>query len=930
MRRFKKALATIGVVSILVTSSISGIFAMEGIVYEKQSREMISSGVTHKHVLRFGKDGWLNANVVYIDLDNSGMNLDILQSATGIATKETLSTMVNRDQNVVAAINADFFYLTTPDSPMGAMIKDGVMISSPIFVENFATLSVNKNNEAYADYLKYEINVSTDKGNNIPVTTINKYTHEYQSIMLIDSNWGASTPGYNPKHYDMVEIVVIGDLVTEVRRQQPSIAIPENGYVLLASQDNAKILYDNINVGDRLKVNTKISPFLLEDIKLAIGGGTVLVKNGQPFTFTQSITGNHPRTAVGITKDRKQLILVTVDGRHSSFVGVDGRRLVDLMIELGSHEAILMDGGGSTTMMARGLGNSRAELVNFPSDGGERRIVNGLAVVSQSTQTELNGITAKISEDKGFIGASREIIVKAFDTNYNPLSLNPNELRFTVKRGDGFFQGNRFIPAKAGETIIEVDYLGKKAEAKFQALEEVKLLQVIPGSISLSPGGSVTPTVMGVDKNGYSAIISPGDISWKDEKGLGTFVSSVYTAGEKSGTTTLTASFRNQIATVPVVIASNKISLGGLDKYNYKFTAFPAAVTGGISKDTNTKVGQHSLKLEYDFTQTEGTRAAYIEFEGGNVILPSNASKIGLWVYSYENTPGWIRGNVKDASGTRYTIDFKRGIDWIGWQYLEANLPQNISSPVELERIYVVETDSNNKVAGKLLFDGLEVTYGTQSNVVVEQRGVEDYLNIPYQAKGTQFFVHSGITYSDALSQVNAETAERITNMINNNHDMAIFTGSLNNDIVSGLNKPTVVASRGYEMREYEDNLIIYLDSRSGGLRNTDFSQWPWLMNLLKTTNKNNVFIILPGPISGFTDKLEANLLRRTLTDTAERGKNVFVLHNGGQSDQAELLEGVRYISTGTYNNTTGSPSKYVLFNILDNQVTYQIKDISE
>ncbi|AKL96753.1 hypothetical protein CACET_c33090 [Clostridium aceticum] len=930
MKGLKKALATIGVVSIIVTSSFTGVFAIDGIAYEKQSKETISSGVTHKHILRFNKDGWLNANVVYIDLDNPATNLDILQSAGGVATKETLSTMVNRNNNVVAAINADFFYLTNPDSPMGTMIKDGQMISSPIFVENFATLSINRNDEAFADYWQYEIYVTTDKGKSIPVTTINKYTHEYQAIMLLDSNWGANTPGYNPKHYDMVEIVVIGDTVAEVRQQQPSTAIPQNGYVLLASQDNAKVLYDNIQVGDQLKVNTQIAPYALEDIKLAIGGGTVLVKDGQPFTFTQTISGNHPRTAVGITRDRKQLIMVTVDGRHSSFAGVNGKRLVDLMIELGSHEAILMDGGGSTTMMTRGLGNARAELVNYPSDGGERRIVNGLAVVSPGFQTELKGITAEINEDKGFVGASREIMVKAFDTNYNPLSANQKELNFTIKKGEGFFEDNRFTPTKAGETIIEVDYLGRKAEVKLQVLEEVGLLQITPGSISLNPGGSVTPKVTAVDRRGYSTIISTKDLSWKDEKGLGTFTNGTYIAGEKSGTTTLTATFGNKTATVSVAIGSNKASLGGLDQYNYKFTAYPAEVSGSISKDTNTKVGEHSLKLEYDFTQADATRAAYIEFEKGNVPLPANASRIGLWVYAFENAPSWIRGHVRDAGGTRHTIDFKNGIDWTGWKYLEANLPQNVSSPLELERIYVVETDSNNKIAGKLLFDGLDITYGTQPSAAVQQKGVEDYLNVPYQAKGTQFFVHSGVTYSDAQSQINAGTAERLKSMINNNYDIAIFTSGLNSDIASGLNKTAIVASQGYQMREHEENLIIYLDSRSGGLRNTDYSQWPWLINLLETTNKKNVFVVLPRPISGFTDQLEANLLRQTLTETAEKGKKVFVLYGGGQEVKAELIEGVRYISTGTYNNATGKASKYVAFNIVQDQVTYQIKDLSE
>ncbi|AOY74827.1 phosphodiester glycosidase family protein [Clostridium formicaceticum] len=930
MKGLKKALATIGVVSIIFTSTFTTVFAVDGIAYEKQSKETISTGVTHKHILRFSKDGWLNANVIYIDLDNPAIDLDILQSAGGVATKETLSTMVNRNNNVIAAINTDFFYMTNPDSPLGAMIKDGEVISSPIFVDNFATLAVNKNNQAFADYWQYEIYVTTDKGKSIPVTTINKYTHEYQSIMLIDKNWGTNTPGYNEKHYDMAEVVVIGDTVVEVRRQQPSTVIPQNGYVLLASQDNAKILYDNLQVGDRVKVNTQIKPYALEDIKLAIGGGTVLVKDGQAFPFTQTISGNHPRTAVGISKDRKQLIMVTIDGRHASFQGVDGKRLVDLMIELGSHEAILMDGGGSTTMMARDLGDFQAGLVNYPSDGGERRIINGLAVVSQGFQTELGGIKAEINEERGFVGASREIAVKGFDTNYNPVFVNPEELNFTVKKGDGFFEGNYFTPTQTGEAVIEVDYLGRKTEVTLQVLEEIGRLQITPESISLSPGGSVTPKAVAIDKRGYSTVIPTKDVSWKEEKGLGTFKNGTFTAGEKEGTTILTATFGNQTATVAVTIGSNKASLGGLDQYNHKFTAYPATVSGSVSKDTNTKVGGHSLKLVYDFTQSDETRAAYIEFEKGNIVLPDNTAQIGLWVYAFENAPGWIRGHVRDAGGTRHTIDFKNGIDWTGWKYLQANLPQNISSPMELERLYVVETNSNNKTSGTLLFDGLDVTYRTQAATAVQQKGIEDYLNIPYQTKGTQFFIHSGVTYSSDQSQLNAGTANRLKNTINNNYDVAIFTSSLNSDIASGLNKTAVVAAQGYAMKEYEENLIIYLDNRSGGLRNTDYSQWPWLMNLLNTTNKKNIFVVLPRPISGFTDQLEANLLKETLTETAEKGRNVFVLYGGTEAVKAELIEGVRYISTGTYNNTTGKASKYVAFNILQDQVTYQIKDLSE
>jgi hypothetical protein len=61
---------------------------------------------------------------------------------------------------------------------------------------------------------------------------------------------------------------------------------------------------------------------------------------------------------VGINRTGDQLIMVTVDGRHRSFTGVNGQSMASIMIELGSEQAILMDGGGSTTMATRPLGDT--------------------------------------------------------------------------------------------------------------------------------------------------------------------------------------------------------------------------------------------------------------------------------------------------------------------------------------------------------------------------------------------------------------------------------------------------------------------------------------------------------------------------------------------------------------------------------------------
>ena len=929
MKRFSRIISVIGIAGLIFSSTYCNTYAISNKIYEKTREEVISTGVTHRHILRFNKDGWLNANVTYIDLKNEGIELDLLQSSKGIKNKETLSTMVKDKENVVTAINGDFFLYTNPDSPLGAMVKDGKMINSPVFVRDFATLSVDKDNIASADYWEFDIIVSNQDGNNLSVSTINKYTHEYQLPMIIDRNWGDSTPGYNENHYDMVEIIVVEDEVVEVRRKEGPTSIPENGYVILASQKYAQDLYDNFKVGDILTVDIKIKPKSLEDIKLALGGGTLLVKEGQIANFTQDLSGNAPRTAVGITKDRKQLILVAIDGRHNFFKGVDGQGLAKFMIELGSHEAIVMDGGGSTTMLVRELGEFQTKLVNYPSDGSERRIINGLAVLSNKSQGEIKGIKASFDNERSFVGIPRDIDVKAYDINNNPLKVDTNQLRFSLLKGEGDFIGQRFIPRTSGKTIVQVDYLGAKTEIELDVLEEVALLKVSPSSFRLGYNQSITPKITAFDKKGYSVTIDPKDIKWEDTNNLGTFVDGKYTSGTTQGHTTIVASLNNKSVNIPVVIGSEKVTLGGLYKYPFKFNSYPSTVNGSISLDTNAKISENSLRLQYDFTNSGDTRAAYIEFDKGSIPLSSTTSKIGIWVYADEDSFGWIRGNIKDGNGTRHTIDFSKSIDWTGWKYIEASIPENIVKPMELERIYVVETNSDIRQKGQLLFDGIDVSQSPKLDGVVIEPTLNDYLNIPYNTKGTQILVHSGITLGSTPNDTKDVITKKVQNLINKDNSLSVFTSTLDAYITQGIEKDYTAAVPGYSSKTYENNLILNLDNRSGGLRTTNYKQWPWLIDHLENTHKDNIFVILPRPIwgtNGFTDKMEADLFIDKLTETANKGKKVFVLYGGGNDVNVELKDGVRYISTGRYNPNSPTDLKYIEFNILKDNVTYQIK----
>ncbi len=120
----------------------------------------------------------------------------------------------------------------------------------------------------------------------------------------------------------------------------------------------------------------------------AVGGRPVLVRDSmiarEVDTFGNAgFRARNPRTAAGIARNGKQLILVTVDGREYHNAGMTLREMAALMLALGARDAINLDGGGSTTMVvAQPDAGDSLRIVNHPSDkGGERAVGDALAIV---------------------------------------------------------------------------------------------------------------------------------------------------------------------------------------------------------------------------------------------------------------------------------------------------------------------------------------------------------------------------------------------------------------------------------------------------------------------------------------------------------------------------------------------------------------------
>ncbi|SFG32186.1 phosphodiester glycosidase family protein [Pontibacter chinhatensis] len=123
----------------------------------------------------------------------------------------------------------------------------------------------------------------------------------------------------------------------------------------------------------------------------AVGGGPMLVKEGKlvdvgPIEgFGASHLGRHPRTAIGYP-DEHTLVMVVVDGRQGASAGATILELAKIMQDLGCVEAVNLDGGGSSAMVAAG------EVVNIPTDvpngnrNSLRKNANALVLTEQQAR----------------------------------------------------------------------------------------------------------------------------------------------------------------------------------------------------------------------------------------------------------------------------------------------------------------------------------------------------------------------------------------------------------------------------------------------------------------------------------------------------------------------------------------------------------------
>ena len=158
---------------------------------------------------------------------------------------------------------------------------------------------------------------------------------------------------------------------------------------VVTRKENTPLILDNFNVGDPVRFEISTTPDWV-GMKMAVSGGGMVVVDGIiPEKYTHEVAGRHPRTAVGTSQDGKTIYMVVVDGRQSNSIGMTTNEMAEFMLEIGAYNALMMDGGGSTTMASREPGRSSIAVQNTPSDGVQRRKQNAIGVFSLAPPSPL-------------------------------------------------------------------------------------------------------------------------------------------------------------------------------------------------------------------------------------------------------------------------------------------------------------------------------------------------------------------------------------------------------------------------------------------------------------------------------------------------------------------------------------------------------------
>ena len=417
------------------------------------------------------KYGLQKVNIVEFDLADQSLDLQILKR-DHIASKYPLNSYVTLynafadNSKVIAAVNGDLWMTGVHSNtnvttkiltiPRGVLVNDGIVYCSSQ-IKNETTYTTNGEGFGYfwafgitKDYVPMigQPVVSLDVSNTTKTLTTNTLAlnrlpaHDSLVVYTGDCEYNyALADAYEVELSDIegefrfggkvsgtVSAIYPSESVTKATLSKDKVVLTARG----AAVENVK----DYEIGDKVEIDISVTDVSGRDndwtnAKVVIGGHMPSVLDGASTGIGDN--SNYPATIVGWKNDGTMFFLQN-DGRNSLWS--QGFRISsqdDFLLEMGVNSCINLDGGGSSTMIVG------TELVNRPSDGSIRPVINGLALVTTTNRVPQGEfeIDMPLRYDASYLRFDSESAVKVIDGGYKNdtvASFVDNNLRLTVPK----------------------------------------------------------------------------------------------------------------------------------------------------------------------------------------------------------------------------------------------------------------------------------------------------------------------------------------------------------------------------------------------------------------------------------------------------------------------------------------------------------------
>ncbi|MFS0836873.1 phosphodiester glycosidase family protein [Paenibacillus sp. 1P03SA] len=624
---------------------------------------------------------------------------------------------------VIAAVNGDFYDMST-GIPLGLFMGDGEILTSP--PEGRDAFGLKADGTSLYGLSPKLTRTLRLGGQSSSLTDINRLRGT-ESLVLYTPEFHTSTMTNDLGDEVVLDVTggavksgqTLAMKVSEVHKNKGNSPLTA-GQVVLSASGKFRDTLAALKPGDDVTASFELEG-QWKDVRVAIGGSGLLVKNGvaQP----HSDPAAHPRTAVG-TKADGSVILLEIDGRQPGFSeGVDLTELGRLMKDLGAVHALNLDGGGSSTFVARMPGEKTRKILNTPSDGGERKTANGLLLVNKAPEGTADKLVVQPQTERVLTGSSAAFKAAAVDANLHPATFNGTP-QWSIDPAVGTFapDGTFTAGGKAGEAVITAASGGLTGTGKVEVVEDLTELKFADAVKTFSSGSSETLKITAL-RDGQVVQADNSRIQWRTEGPIGSIdAAGVFTAtAETEKTGKIYATYKNVETSLDVHIGVPPVILedfeNGLDRYNPSAGAQFKSTKVSIETDEEfVRFGKNSLKLAYDFTGMPGTSGAYLQVKTGAqpIQIPGYPEKISMWVYG-DGNKHWLRAQMRDGKGA-VALDFVDqtvGVDFKGWKYLEAVVPKGRTLPLTMDMpVRYMETSSAKKDAGAIYVDQIRALYG--------------------------------------------------------------------------------------------------------------------------------------------------------------------------------------------------------------------------